>query len=184
MVKNSVGTRASASSIARQRFGIGLTREVDSSVVVSIHLVDHVLELRLAGVLAERAHDSAQLLGGDLTCANVLVRVEVEQRDTMSNGEDGNSRGDRERGAKGVRDVPSPSLSYCWVSTTVVEGSGAKTYEEREGFLELGDLLLGKRIGLRCALANGMVVVSDSMCLLAMVGLIGRQGGEATIFAV
>lgn len=102
----------------------------------------------------------------------------------MSEGGDGGSLGNRKRGAKGVRGVPSPSLSYCWVSTTVVEGSGAKTYEEREGFLELGDLLLGKRIGLRCGLASGMVVVSDSRCLLAMVGLIGRQGGEATIFAV
>jgi hypothetical protein len=91
MVKNSVGTRSSASSNARQRFGIAQTREVNSAVVVSVHLVDHVLELRLAGVLAERAHDSAQLLGGDLTCANVLVLDEVEQRDTMSNGEEGGS---------------------------------------------------------------------------------------------
>lgn len=81
MVKNSVGTRASASSIARQRCETAQTREVNSSVVVSIHLVDHVLELRLAGVLAERAHDSAQLLGGDLTCANVLVRVGIEHRE-------------------------------------------------------------------------------------------------------
>ena len=48
------------------------------------------------------------------------------------------------RGGRGVSDVPSPSLSYCGVSTTVVEGSGANTYEEGEGFLELGDLLLGK----------------------------------------
>lgn len=55
--------------------GLELTREVDSSVVVSVHLVDHVLELRLARVLAERAHDGAQLLGGDLTCAVLLIRL-------------------------------------------------------------------------------------------------------------
>jgi hypothetical protein len=74
MVKNSVGKKVLASSIA-WRFKIGLTREVDGSVVIGIHLVDHVLELRLAGVLAERAHDGAQLLGGDLTCAAGLIRL-------------------------------------------------------------------------------------------------------------
>lgn len=66
--------------------GTGLTREVDSSVVVSIHLVDHVLELRLARVLAERAHDSAQLLGGDLTCATLLIRLGLVRREMESIG--------------------------------------------------------------------------------------------------
>jgi hypothetical protein len=42
------------------------TREIDGTVVVSIDLVDHVLELRLGGVLAQGAHDSAEFLGGDL----------------------------------------------------------------------------------------------------------------------
>jgi len=56
------------------------TRKVNGAVVVSVHLVDHVLELRLAGVLAERAHDGAQLLGGDLTCATVLIWVHVVRR--------------------------------------------------------------------------------------------------------
>jgi hypothetical protein len=37
----------------------GRTWEVNGAVVVSINLVDHVLELRLAGILAERAHDGA-----------------------------------------------------------------------------------------------------------------------------
>jgi hypothetical protein len=44
------------------------TGEVNGAVVVGIDLVDHVLELGLAGVLAERAHNGAQFLGGDLTC--------------------------------------------------------------------------------------------------------------------
>jgi len=35
----------------------GRTWEVNGAVVVGIDLVDHVLELRLAGILAERAHD-------------------------------------------------------------------------------------------------------------------------------
>jgi hypothetical protein len=46
---------------------VSRTREVDSSVVVGIDLVDHILELRLGGVLPKGAHHGAQLLGGDLT---------------------------------------------------------------------------------------------------------------------
>lgn len=42
------------------------TREIDGSVVVRIDLVNHILKLRLGRVLAKRAHDSAELLGGDL----------------------------------------------------------------------------------------------------------------------
>lgn len=45
------------------------TREVDGAVVVSVNLVDHILKFRLGGVLAEGSHDSAQLLGSDLTCS-------------------------------------------------------------------------------------------------------------------
>lgn len=53
-------------------FGGGLrlcahTREVNGAIVVSIHLVDHVLKLRLGRILAERSHDSPKLLGGNLT---------------------------------------------------------------------------------------------------------------------
>lgn len=44
------------------------TRKVDCAIVVSINFVNHVLQLRLRGVLAEGAHHSAQLLGGDLAC--------------------------------------------------------------------------------------------------------------------
>ncbi|KAI6770823.1 hypothetical protein HG531_009678 [Fusarium graminearum] len=49
--------------------------EVDGAVVVSVDLVDHVLKLRLGGVLAERAHDGSELLGGDLTCGEFLAHV-------------------------------------------------------------------------------------------------------------
>lgn len=43
------------------------TREVDGAIVVGIHLVDHVLELRLGRVLTQGPHHGAQFLGGDLT---------------------------------------------------------------------------------------------------------------------
>lgn len=47
--------------------GPSLTRKVDGAVVVSIHLVNHVLQLRFGRVLAQGTHDGAQLLGGNLT---------------------------------------------------------------------------------------------------------------------
>merc|ERR1719181_1347302 len=47
-------------------------REVNGAVAVGIDLVDHVLQLRLGRVLAERAHDGAELLGGD-RAVTVLV---------------------------------------------------------------------------------------------------------------
>lgn len=45
----------------------GSTWKIDCAVVVCVDFVDHVLQFRLAGVLAQRAHHSAQLFGGDLT---------------------------------------------------------------------------------------------------------------------
>jgi hypothetical protein len=45
------------------------TFQVNGAVGVGVDLVNHVLELTLAGVLTERAEKSAQLLGGDLTCS-------------------------------------------------------------------------------------------------------------------
>ena len=39
--------------------------KVDRAVPVHVDLVDHVLQLRLGGVLPERAHDGAEFLGGD-----------------------------------------------------------------------------------------------------------------------
>ena len=44
----------------------------------TVHLIDHVLELSLGGVLAKRAHDRAQLLGGDSAIA-----VLVEERECL-----------------------------------------------------------------------------------------------------
>ena len=44
------------------------TREVNCAIVIGIDLVDHVLELRLAGILAQRAHNGAELLRGNLSC--------------------------------------------------------------------------------------------------------------------
>ena len=43
------------------------TREVDRPIVVGINLVDHVLKLRLAGILSQGSHDSTQLFRGDLS---------------------------------------------------------------------------------------------------------------------
>ena len=43
--------------------------EVDRAVSVGVDLVDHVLQLGLGRVLAEGAHDSAELLGGDRAIA-------------------------------------------------------------------------------------------------------------------
>ena len=37
--------------------------EIDSTVTVSIYLVDHILELSFSGVLTERSHDSTEFLG-------------------------------------------------------------------------------------------------------------------------
>lgn len=68
MVRNS-GGKSQSQPIRHSRLtGVDLshTGEVDRSVVVSVNLVDHVLKLRLGGVLAEGAHHSAELLGGDL----------------------------------------------------------------------------------------------------------------------
>lgn len=56
----SIRTRSSVISGCR-------TWEVNGAVVVGINLVDHVLKLRLRRVLAKRAHDSTELLGGNLS---------------------------------------------------------------------------------------------------------------------
>ncbi|KAI6776161.1 hypothetical protein HG530_000106 [Fusarium avenaceum] len=45
---------------------------IDGAVVVGVDLVDHVLQLRLGGVLAERAHNGAELLGGNLAYSELF----------------------------------------------------------------------------------------------------------------
>lgn len=42
-------------------------------LTISIHLIDHVLQLSLSGVLSQRAHHSAKLFGSDCTIT-VLVK--------------------------------------------------------------------------------------------------------------
>jgi hypothetical protein len=54
--------------------------EVDGAVIVGVDLVDHVLEFGLAGVLAEGAHDRAQLFGGDLSWALYVSTRSVRMR--------------------------------------------------------------------------------------------------------
>ena len=49
------------------------TREINGAIVVGVHLIDHVLQLRLAGILAEGAHDSSQFFGGNLTIAILVL---------------------------------------------------------------------------------------------------------------
>lgn len=48
------------------------TREIDCAVVVSVDLVDHVLQFGFGGVLAEGTHDGAQFLGCDLTYSDIV----------------------------------------------------------------------------------------------------------------
>lgn len=54
------------------------TEQCCSPLTVSVHFVDHVLKFSFCGILAERSHDGAQLLGGD--CA---IAVLVEQRECL-----------------------------------------------------------------------------------------------------
>ena len=57
MVKNSA--HGLLRRMPLQLKGLALTRKVDCAIVVRINLVDHILQLRFAWVLAERPHDSA-----------------------------------------------------------------------------------------------------------------------------
>ena len=43
------------------------TWEVNGAIVVCVDLVDHILQLRLRGILTQRSHDCAQLLRSDLS---------------------------------------------------------------------------------------------------------------------
>lgn len=52
---------------ASRHVGLEHTREVDGAVVISIDLVDHILQLRFGRVLTQGSHNGAELLGGDLS---------------------------------------------------------------------------------------------------------------------
>ena len=69
MVRNSIWVRIAYHVTERFMSGRSHTREIDGAVVVSVNLIDHVLQLRLGRVLAQRAHNGTQLLGGDLACS-------------------------------------------------------------------------------------------------------------------
>ena len=43
------------------------TWEINGAIVISVNLVDHILQLRLRGVLAEGSHNSSEFLGSDLS---------------------------------------------------------------------------------------------------------------------
>jgi len=88
------------------------TGEVNCAVVVGVNLVDHVLKLRLAGVLAEGAHDGAQFLGGDLTCdaASSVTRSLWGTCDAASDNE-GGRRADGQ--PRHVRDTEVRKMSPC-----------------------------------------------------------------------
>lgn len=72
MVKNSIACQWQVFGGRGLITGGGHTGEVDGAVVVGVNLVDHVLQLRLGGVLSKRAHDGAKLLGGDLSWDDML----------------------------------------------------------------------------------------------------------------
>jgi hypothetical protein len=131
MVRNSGGISAGRGGAAGRESG--RTGEINGAVVVGVDLVDHVLELRLAGVLAEGAHDGAELLGGDLAIA-VLVLGAGQHSAAVASGARVYGSGRRKVGR-------GQSLG---AKGGVVD----RTYEEGEGFLELGDLLFGQRVGL------------------------------------
>lgn len=48
--------------------------EVNGPITISIHLINHVLQFRLSGVLPQRSHHSPQLLGG-----NGAISILVEE---------------------------------------------------------------------------------------------------------
>jgi hypothetical protein len=88
------------------------TGKVNRAIVVGVNLVDHVLELGLAGVLAEGAHDGAQLLGGDLTydAASSVIRSRWE-RCVAASDDEGGRRADGQ--LRHVRDTELRKTSWC-----------------------------------------------------------------------
>lgn len=55
-----------------------VTAFVTVDLTISVHLIDHVLEFSLGGVLSQRAHDSSKLFSGD-----GAIAVLVKQRERL-----------------------------------------------------------------------------------------------------
>eukprot|EP01018_Ginkgo_biloba_P018235 Gb_37019 [translate_table: standard] len=51
-------------------------RKINCSVPISIHLINHILELCLCGVLSQRSHNSTQLLRCDAAIAIFVEKTE------------------------------------------------------------------------------------------------------------
>lgn len=52
--------------------------EINGAVAICIDLVHHILKVGLGGVLAQGAHDGAELLGGD-----GAIAILIEQRESL-----------------------------------------------------------------------------------------------------
>merc|ERR1719203_1429887 len=52
--------------------------EIDGTIAIGVHLVDHVLQVSLSRVLTQRPHDRAQLLCGDGT-----ITILIEEREGL-----------------------------------------------------------------------------------------------------
>ncbi len=154
-----------------RRIPLQRTAKVDGAVVVGIDLVDHVLELRLGRVLAERAHDGAELLGGDLACGmddasaceflnkrqycrppllgQRAARHSTNRRACVHNGTGPNSRGNA--GEESKRTIAILVLFHATRKQLANHrpssrggGCGRGTYKQGKRLLELGDLLFGE----------------------------------------
>lgn len=140
------------------------TWKVNRAVIIGVDLVDHILKFRLAWVLAERSHDRAQLLGRDLACKhtaegiNMIVVKKKPRRPKLR-------RHNISTGCEAALTIAifvlssEPHLSAQLRLTDVLGLTTNKevvtewrvskrTYKEREGFFELGDLLFGECIRL------------------------------------
>jgi hypothetical protein len=51
------------------------TGEINGAIVISVNLVDHILQLGLGRVLAQGAHNGAQFLGGNLSCRKTISLI-------------------------------------------------------------------------------------------------------------
>jgi hypothetical protein len=62
---------------------VSRTWEINRAIIVGVNFVDHVLQFRFGGVLAERSHDSTQLLGSDLSYVSPSAFVFLIYQSTL-----------------------------------------------------------------------------------------------------